>query len=201
MRNKLHYLLFGLLLAFSIAGCSKQPVQEINAAKTAVDALTAEGAEKDLAADAKKINDALAAALSEIKVQDGKLFKDYKKAKELLVKVASDAGALKSSLAAKKEELKKSAVAAGEASWTALNEAKALLKKAPKKRKAVEGIESEIAALEESLQDVQKLITAEDYSAALNKAEAVKNKAAAVSDRIRQIKEKKQEKKKAAKKR
>jgi len=201
MKKIIGYLLLAMVFAALTAGCSKQPVQEINAAKAAVDSAVAEGAEKYLSVDAKKVNEELALALAEIKTQDAKFLKDYKKAKEMLAKVSTDAEALRSGLAAKKEEEKKNAIAAGEASWVALNEVKGLLKKAPQNRPAIEKIESEIKTLEEALQDVQKLISAEDFTAALAKAAAAKNRTSAVAEEIKQIKEKKPEKKKTVKRR
>jgi hypothetical protein len=49
--------MISLIALFFIAGCSKQPLQEINGAKAAVDFVISEGAEKYLPADAKKLND------------------------------------------------------------------------------------------------------------------------------------------------
>ncbi len=199
MKGVLRCFLFGLILTAMLGGCSKQPAQEINAAKAAVDAAVGEGAEKYAPADARQVNDALSAAMNEVKTQDVKFLKDYKKAKEMLARVKSDAEVLKAGLETKKDDAKKNAVAAGESAWTALNEAKALLKKAPKAKGATEDIDAvnnEIKVLDDSLQEVQKLIAAEDYLTALEKADVVKNKTTEVIEKIRHITEKKTEPKK-----
>src|SRR5512139_1376921 len=114
MKGITGYFLFGFFVLFTLIACSKQPVQEINAAKSAVDSAMAEGAEKYSPAEAKKVNDALTEAMAEIKTQDGKFFKDYKKAGEMLAKVKTDSDNLKAGLAAKKEEARKKAIAAEE---------------------------------------------------------------------------------------
>jgi hypothetical protein len=194
MKGVYRYFLFGLILTAMLAGCSKQPALEINAAKAAVDAAVGEGAEKYAPADTRQVNDALSAAMNEVKTQDGKFLKDYKKAKEMLARVKLEADALKTGLAAKKDEAKKNAVAAGESAWTALNEAKALLKKAPKAKGAAEQIDAVIKAiqgLDDSLQEVQKLIASEDYLTAFEKAGVVKSKTAGVTEQIRNIADKK----------
>src|SRR3989337_496287 len=112
MNNTLKILALGVLTIFLLAGCGKQQTEEINAAKASVDAVIAEGAQKFAAEDAKNLNDSLQAAQDELKVQEGKTFKDYAKAKELFAKAKADADALKAGLPAKKEEAKKNAVAA-----------------------------------------------------------------------------------------
>lgn len=199
MKNMLRYSAAGIILIFLFVGCSKQPAKEINETKSAVDAVMAEGAEKYAAADAKKLNDGLSAAMEELKVQDGKFMKNYARAKELLANVKAEADTLKSGLAAKKEEVRKNAAAAQEFAKAAIEEAKALLSKAPKGKalKAeIEALNADVKGLEESFPEVQKLIDSEDYTAALDKANAVKGKAAGVSEQIKQAIEKAGAKKK-----
>lgn len=102
--------------------------QEINATKSVVDAVVAEGGEY-APEETKKLNDDLTTAMKEVKSQDSKPFKNYSKAKEMLAKVKSDAETLKSGLAAKKEQAKQNAFAAQDAAKVAVGEAKALLAK------------------------------------------------------------------------
>ncbi|MEW6109523.1 MAG: hypothetical protein AB1632_10215 [Nitrospirota bacterium] len=193
MKTIFKYLAFGIFSMFIFVSCSKQPAEEINAAKTAVDTVITEGAEKYAPEDAKKINDELSAAMSEIKAQDGKFLKNYSKAKEMLVKVKADADALRSGLAAKKEEAKNNAVAAQDAAKAAVEEAKGLLSKAPKGKGSkadIEAFKADIKGLEESLAEVQSSIDTEDYAVAADKANAIKEKAAAVSEQVKQAMEK-----------
>jgi len=181
MKGITGYILFGFLVLFALTACSKQPVQEINAAKSAVDSAMAEGAEKYSSAEAKKVNDALTEAMAEIKTQDGKFFKDYKKAGEMLAKVKADADNLKAGLAAKKEEARKKAIAAEESANASVSEAKASLARAMKSPKAnldIEALSNSIKVLDDAIAEIRKLIATEDYTTAIEKAGGVKGKAA-----------------------
>lgn len=193
MNNTLKFLALSMITIFLLAGCAKQPTEEINAAKASIDAAVAEGAQKFAAEGAKMLNDSMQAAQDEIKVQEGKTFKDYAKAKELLAKVKADAEALKAGLAAKKEEAKKNALAAQEAAQASVIEAKTLLAKAPKgkgSRADLEAFEADLKGIEDSLAEVKSANDAEDYSTAIEKSNAIKSKAAAISDQINKAMEK-----------
>ncbi len=177
---KTGYFLFGFLLLFALTACSKQPVQEINAAKTAVDSAMAEGAEKYSPAEAKKVNDALTEAMAEVKAQDGKFIKDYKKAGEMLAKVKTNADSLKAGLAAKKEEARKKAIAAEESANAAVSEAKASLARSMKSSRAnpdMEALSNSIKRLDDAIAEIRKLIATEDYTTAIEKAGGIKKEA------------------------
>jgi len=181
MKGITWYFLFGFVVLFALAACSKQPVQEINAAKSAVDSAMAEGAEKYSPAEAKKVNDALTEAMTEIKTQDGKFFKDYKKTGEMLAKVKADADDLKAGLAVKKEEARKKAIAAEESANASVSEAKSSLARAMKSSKAdldIEALSNGIKGLDDALAEIRKLIATEDYTTAIEKADGVEGKAA-----------------------
>jgi len=64
--------------------------------------------------------------MDEVKAQDSKIFKNYSKAKELLVNVKAEAEAINSKLPARKEEAKKDAIAAIEAAKAAVDATKSL---------------------------------------------------------------------------
>lgn len=180
MKGITGYFLFGFFVLCALAACSKQPVQEINVAKSAVDSAMAEGAEKYSPAEAKKVNDALASAMAEVKMEDGKFVKDYKKAREMLATVKTDADNLKAGLAAKKEEAKKKAIAAEESAEASVSEAKESLAKAMKSTQVeldIEVLSNTIRGLDESLAEIRKLIDTEDYTTAIEKADVLKEKA------------------------
>lgn len=193
MKNTLKFLALSMVTIFLFVGCAKAPTEEMNAAKASVDTVVAEGAQKFAAEDAKKLNDGMQAAQDEIKVQEGKTFKDYAKTKELLAKVKADAETLKAGLAAKKEEAKKNAAAAQEAAKASVQEAKALLAKAPKGKGSkadLEAFKADLKGIEDSLAEVKTANDSEDYSAAIEKSNAIKDKAAAISDQIKKAMEK-----------
>ena len=193
MKNMLKLLALSMVMIFLLVGCAKLPTEEINAAKASVDAVVAEGAQKFAAEDAKKLNDSMQAAQDEIKVQDGKTFKDYAKTKELLAKVKADAETLKAGLAAKKEEAKKNAAAAQEAAKASVADAKALLAKAPKGKGSkadIEALKADLKGIEDSMAEIKTANDSEDYNVAIEKSNAVKGKAAAISDQIKKAMEK-----------
>ena len=193
MKKTLKFLALSMVTIFLLVGCAKPPTEEINAAKASVDAVVAEGAQKFAAEDAKKLNDSMQAAQDEIKVQEGKTFKDFAKAKELLAKVKADAETLKAGLAAKKEEAKKNAAAAQEAAKASVADAKALLAKAPKGKGSkadIEALKADLKGIEESLAEIKTANDAEDYNVAIEKSNAVKDKAAAISEQIKKAMEK-----------
>jgi len=191
MKPLLKYFTYGLLVMFILAGCAKQPTEDINAAQKAVEDLKATGAEKYIPEDTKKVDDSLAAALNEIKAQDGKfaLSRKYDKAKQMLAQVKADAEKVKVDIAAKKEEAKKNALAGQEAARASVKEAKTLLAKAPMGKGAradIEALKGDIKGLEDSVPELQQLIDKEDYAVATDKAKAIKEKADGVSNQIKE---------------
>ncbi|HSB80115.1 MAG TPA: DUF4398 domain-containing protein, partial [Candidatus Methylomirabilis sp.] len=162
-------LAVSVLAALVLAGCGSQPAQEIQAAKAAVDAAVADGGEKFAPAETKGASDALNAALEEVKTQDGKFFKNYDKAKEMLAKAKADAETVKAGLAAKKEQAKNEATASLTAASDAVAAAKAALSKAPKGKGAaadIEAMKGDLQGLEAALAEVKPLIDSQDYAAA-----------------------------------
>jgi hypothetical protein len=177
-------LAVSVLAALVLAGCGSQPAQEIQAAKGAVDAVVADGGEKFAPAETKGVADTLNAAMEEVKTQDGKFFKNYDKAKEMLTKAKADAETLKTGLAAKKEQAKNEATANLAAAGEAVKAAKAALSKAPKGKGAaadIEAMKGDLQGLEAALAGVQPLIDGQDYAAARDKAAGIKSKADEVS--------------------
>lgn len=185
---KFHIILLFLLLA---AGCSSQPVQEINAAKAAVDNVVSEGAEKYAQEDALKLNNTLNSAMEEIKKQDAKFIKDYSGAKDMLARVKAEAELLRSGLAAKKEEARKKALLAQGALTSALDDLRAKLPAAKASTLDLEALETDVKSAEDLAQEVQKLIVAEDFLAAEEKAKAARVKASGIYELIRESTEKK----------
>lgn len=187
MRKMWSVLAVNVLVVLALAGCGSQPAQEMQSAKAAVDAVVADGGEKFAPAETKGVSDALNAAMEEVKTQDGKFFKNYDKAKELLAKAKGDAETLKTGLAAKKEQAKSEATANLAAAGDAVKAAKAALAKAPKGKGAaadIEAMKGDLQGLEAALAEVQPLIAGQDYAAARDKAAGIKSKADEVSTAV-----------------
>jgi len=186
-------VVIGLVVLAFLVGCASKPTKEIEDTTAAVKAVIAEGLEKYAPEDAKKLNDALAAVNEELKVQDGKTFKSYDKTKQMLADLSKMAAEMKAALPAKKEAAKQAAVAAVDAAKAATEEAKKLLAKAPKGKGTaadIEALRGDVKGIDDAFAEIQGLIDQEDFAAAVTKADAVKEKAAAVAAQITEAMEK-----------
>jgi hypothetical protein len=191
--KKVRLVVVGLVVLAFLVGCASKPTKEIEDATAAVKAVIAEGLGKYAPEDEKKLNDAVAALNAELKVQEGKTFKSYDKTKQLLADITKMAADMKAALPAKKEAAKQAAVAAMEAAKAAADEAKKLLAKAPKGKGTaadIEALKGDVKGIDDALAEIQGLIDKEDYAAAVTKANAVKEKAAAVAAQVTQALEK-----------
>jgi hypothetical protein len=191
--KKLTLLLLCSILTLSVAACSKAPTEEIATTKAAVDSAMGEGAEKYLPEDLKQVSGQLAAALDEVKVQDGKFLKNYDQAQQMLAGVKSQADVLKTKVMAVKEEQRVAAVQALGTADETIGEALAALETAPQGKGSLADIammKADVQGLHDSLQEVQPLIDSGDYLAASERASAIQGKAAAISEEVRMAQEK-----------
>jgi hypothetical protein len=187
MTRKFAELLVVAVAVFVLTGCGKKPAEEISTTQSAVDAVMAAGAETYAPEVAAEVKGDLDAAMAEVKLQDGKTFKSYGKAKEMLAAVKAKSEGAVATVETKKEEAKQNAMAAQQSARTALEEASSLVKQAPAGKGTTEDIEalkSDVKGLEESLPEVQKLLDSGDYMAALEKATSIEGKAKEVSSQI-----------------
>ena len=187
MKNLMKISVLGLLVVFLFTSCAKQPTQQIDEAKAAIDAVVKAGGDIYAKDELKKLNDDYNAAMDEVNAQSKKLFKKYGKAKEMLANVKADAESVAQLIPARKEEAKNNAINALNEAKTAFENAKALLDKAPKGKgtKAdIEAMKSDLAGLEAQLAEVQASIDREDYFGARDKAVSIKEKANAISEQV-----------------
>jgi len=191
--KRVRLLVLGVLVLAFFVGCASKPEKEISDATAAMNAVISEGLGKYAPEDEKKLKDAMAAINEELKVQDGKTFKSFDKTKQMLADLTKMAADQKAALPAKKEKAKQDAMAALEAAKAALAESKKALAAAPKGKGTaadIEALRGDVKGAEEMLPEVQGLIDKEDYSAAITKANAIKEKAAGVGDQINKALEK-----------
>jgi DNA repair exonuclease SbcCD ATPase subunit len=201
--KSVRWIIVGFVVMAFVAGCGTKPQQEIDATTAAMNAVISEGLGKYAPEDEKKLKDAMAAVNEELKVQEGKTFKNFDKTKQLLADLNKLAADMKAALPAKKEKAKQDAMAAMEAAKAALADAKKILAKAPKGKGTaadIEALRGDVKGAEEMLPEVQGLIEKEDFSAAMTKANAIKDKAAGVGDQVKKALEKVQGMKAPAKK-
>jgi hypothetical protein len=186
-------LVLAVVVMFIFVGCAKAPTQEISDAKAALEAVINEGANTYTPDEIKALNDQFATAVEEANAKTGKLFASNSAAIEKLVKIKTDAEALKAVIPVKKDEAKNAALAAQTEVQTALEEAKTLLSSAPKGKGTqadIAAFTADIQAIEDSVPELQKAIDSEDYFGASEKAKSIKEKSVSISDQIKQAIEK-----------
>jgi len=198
--RRVKFVLLGLLVVAFLAGCASKPQKEIDETTAAVNAIVQEGLGKYSPENEKKLKDALAAAMDEIKVQEGKTFKSFDKTKQLLADAKKMADEQKAALPAMKEQAKQNATSAVDAAKAAVEDAKKVLAQAPKGKGTaadIEALRGDVKGAEDMLPEVQGLIDKEDYAGAVTKANAIKEKAEGVSNQVQQALEKVQAEKAA----
>jgi len=181
------------VVSLVFSGCSKKPVQETNDAEAAISAIVKAGAEIYAQEELMKLNNDLAAAKNQLEIQDKKLIKKYGATREMLAKIAVDASALKATIVTRKEDAKNKALTAQIEAKAALDEAKALLERAPIGKGAradIEAFKADLKALESSLAEVQQTIDSEDYLGAQDRARTIQEKASGISSQIQQAMQK-----------
>jgi hypothetical protein len=180
-------LVLVLVLAIALTGC-KAPQAEIDNAKAAIEAVTKAGADKYAVDELKAVNDSLQKAMDEIAVQDKKFFKKFGPAKEMLAEVLKQADDLKAALPAKIEAAKNMAVQLQGETQAAIDEAKALLAKAPTgkgTKKDIDALKADLDGAVASFPDIQTAIDAADYMAAQDKAKSIKTTVDMVIEQVK----------------
>lgn len=193
MKKVIKLLLVSLATATLLSACAEKPEAELGAAKSAVDAVVSEGAEKYIPEAMQSINRKLEEAQAEIKAQDDVTFSNYSAAKLTLSQVKEEADALKVKVAQRKEELKVAASAALNEAQAVVAEAKALLEVAPQGKGSIADIEamkSDVVGLETELEAVTPQIDAGEYVVATEKAHAVATRALMISNDVKTAQEK-----------
>jgi len=186
MKGIKKHVVLVLAIAVALIAC-KQPTEQINNAKAAIESATKAGADKYAVDESKKLDADLKVAMDEVATQDKKFFKKFGPAKEMLAKIQTDADALKAALPAKVEAAKNLAVSLQGEARKGLDAAKALLDKAPKGNgtaKDLEALKGDLAGAETAFADIQKAIDVQDYIAAQDKAKSVSAAAAKVAEQV-----------------
>jgi hypothetical protein len=193
MKKAIKVLLVSMVAATLLSACASQPTEELNAAKSAIDAVVSEGAEKYTPEQMQNINRKMEEALAEVKTQDSYTFSNYSLAKFTLAQVVEDANALKGQLAQRKEELKVAASAALTEAQAAVVEAKSMLDVAPQGKGSladIEAMKSDVAGLQTELETVSPQIEAGEYIVATEKAHAIAAQALTISNDVKAAQEK-----------
>lgn len=193
MKKAIKIILVSLTAVTLLSACASPPDAEIASAKSAIDAVVAEGAEQYTPDQMQSINRKLEEAMAEIKTQDSYFFSNYSLAKFTLGQVVEDCTALKGKVAQRKDELKVAANTALTEAQAVVAEAKGLLEVAPQGKGSladIEAMKSDIVGLETELQGVPAQIDAGEFVAATEKAHAVSVKAMGIGNDVKAAQEK-----------
>lgn len=188
MKNLTKWFVMCVVCMLVLVGCAKEPTKEIDEAKAAIEAVVQDGGDIYTPAEIQALNNDLAAVTEEAKAKTGKLFKSNKEAMEKLLKIKTDAEALKAAIPAKIEEAKNNALTAQTEAQTALDEAINLVAKAPRGKGTqadIAAFKTDLTALQASLPEIQTAIDGADFLGAAEKAKTIIEKATAISDQIK----------------
>jgi hypothetical protein len=160
MKNRFFLIIATVAAVALVTSCAKVPQAAIDAAKAALDSAKIVQADVYFPTEFTALNDSLTVIMQNIETQKAKTAKDFKVVKTNVDAIAAKAAELSGGVEAKKEEVKAEADTMLVSAKTLLDEAKALVMKAPKGKEGkavVEEIKNEISVIETSLTDAQTL--------------------------------------------
>jgi methyl-accepting chemotaxis protein len=160
MKNRFYLAIATVAVAALMASCAKVPQEALDAAKAALDSAKTVQTDVYFPAEFTALNDSLTVMLQNIETQKSKSAKDFKAIKTAAEGIALKATELSGNVEAKKAEVKAEAETMIAGAKTLLDEAKALILKAPKGKEGkavVEEMKNELAVIETSLTDAQTL--------------------------------------------
>lgn len=197
MRTK-KLVLAGSLLVLGVvfAGCAKPPEQEVKDAQATLDeARTMAQADKWAPSEYQGAKSSLDAANQEVEAQNQRfaLMRNYDKAKQMLEGAKGDAGKAKQAAIAAKEAAKQEANQKLQEATAAITAAQEALKNAPvtKDTKAdIQLFTSDLDGLNQSIGEVNNMISSEDYKGASSKASALTQQANDIAAKLTEAAEK-----------
>lgn len=178
-----------LFLLALIAGCSKAPEAEMQAATQAIDAARTAEAEAYAPAAWRTAQDTLQAANAAKTEQDGKfaLFRSYGKSKEMFIAAQTLANAASAAAETEKERVKQEVIGLLSQAKAGIDAATAALAKAPKGKDTkaeLELIKADLDGLTPAYADAEADFNAGKYLTARTKIQGVIAKAQSITDEI-----------------
>jgi hypothetical protein len=172
-----------LVLAVVFAGCAKPPEQEMKDSQAALDeSRNTAQADKWAPSEYQAAKSSFDAANQEVEAQNQRfaLMRNYDKAKQMLETAKADAAKAKTSAVANKEAAKLEASQKLQEATAAIAAAREGLKGAPvtKDTKAdIQLFTSDLDGLDQSIGDVNNMISSEDFKGASSKAAGITQQA------------------------
>jgi hypothetical protein len=183
MKNRLFLSLVTLGVVVLFSSCDKVPQVEIDAANVAISEVKATQADLYQPAMYAAIQDSMKVVNELVEVQKSKWFKKFDAVRVKLANINAYAVVVKDSTESRKAAVKAEAEATLATVKTLIEEDKALVAKAPKGKEgkaALEAINSDIAVVEGTVNEVASLLEGGNYLAALDKVKAANEKAASI---------------------
>ncbi len=175
MKNRL-FLGFAVAAMVVATSCGKMPQENIDATKAAIETARTAQADVYMASEFKGLQDSLAVVMQAIEAENSKFFKNFGTMTTKLDELKVKAEAVATEAPAKKEAVKKEAETTLVTVKTAIEEAKALLAKAPKGKEgkeALEQIKNELGVVETTVAEVETSLTEDvNYVQVLDKLNA-----------------------------
>lgn len=193
MKGKLIFNLLGMSLALLLlAGCAKPPQVEMDAAKAAIEQAKAVEADRYVPGEFNAVQDSLSAALALVEEQNAKfaLFRNYKEATRMLTNATALAGQVQQNAIARKEQVKQEVQTAYAELEAMMLKNKEMLAKAPKGKEgkaAIEAINNDLMTIEAGMPEVMNLFNANNFLAAKDKVEALKQSATAINNELIEV--------------
>jgi len=189
MFKRVSLALAALFLLALIAGCSKAPEAEMQAANQAIEAARTAEAEAYAPAAWRTAQDTLQAANAAKTEQDGKfaLFRSYGKSKEMFVAAQTLANAASAAAETEKEKVKNEVIGLLSQAKAGIDAATAALAKAPKGKDTkaeLELIKADLDGLTPAYADAEADFNGGKYLSARTKIQGVIAKAQSITDEI-----------------
>jgi len=160
MKNRFFLAIATVAAVALMASCAKVPQEALDAASAALDSAKTVQTDVYFPAEFAALNDSLTVMLQNIETQKSKSAKDFKAIKANAEAITLKAGELTAGVEAKKAEVKAEAETMMAGATALLDEAKALILKAPKGKEGkavIEEINNELTVIETSLTDAKTL--------------------------------------------
>ncbi len=188
-------LLLVVICLAVVAGCAKEPVEQINAAQQAIQAAKNAEAETYAPQMFKMASDTLRAAMAAKQQADAKkFFRSYKETERLLAKAQELANQAATSAEQEKERVKAEVTQLFETAKAVLDSTDMAIKKAPRGKGSkveIEMMKSEFASAQTMVTEAQTAFDQGKYAMAKARLEAAIQKARSIMDEIAAAKMKK----------
>ena len=194
MKSKFFMGMAAVAIVAVLSGCSKVPQAKIDAVNAAIDSAKVLQADVYVPAEFAAVQDSMRVIMTEVEVQESKLFKKFSTIEGKLDKALTAAQSVQTSAVAKKDEVKKNVESMLTDIKAVSEENTKLFARAPRGKEGaavLEQMKTEMATVEASVTEAQNLYNAGSYMDAYNKLRAAKETAdrinGEVKDAIRKV--------------